>query len=174
MNIDYSRLNKQVNKVAKSKSFDEDVKELVSRYLNIPLDDFGDYKGLLKLNKYFYLFPVYIGIKKSEKFDLHTVFTNPEKNVLLRWWINYVEKLDDNFDRSKVILVFKKNYQPMLCLLLIDTFKELLSFVKVRVYIKSLITFESFEADEIFIICKFEDLLKERALEFSLDYKKGR
>ena len=52
--------------------------------------------------------------------------------------------------------------------MLMRTFKEVLLSVKTRKYVKTIITFESEIADEIFVICKFEDLLKEKALELNL------
>ena len=159
--IDYQKLNRFAKKVSKQKCFDDEVKEIISKYFQIPIDDFEEEKGLLKLNSYFYYLPVYLGMKKSENFDLHCVFSNPEKNVLLRWWINYVAKVGED-ERERVVLVFKKNYQPILCLLLLTTYKDLLSGNFSRFYVKTVITFESEQAGEIFVICKFEDLLLER------------
>ena len=99
---------------------------------------------------------------------MQTVFNNPEKNVLLRWWIGFADKLENEKERSKLVLVFAKDYFPILCLMLMKTFKEILLSLKVRKYVKAIITFESEIADEIFVICKFEDLLKEKDFELSL------
>ncbi|RKX64054.1 MAG: hypothetical protein DRP34_00060 [Thermodesulfobacteriota bacterium] len=166
--INFAELNNQIKKNIKKQDFSFEVKKLLCKYFSISLKDIEEEKGFIKLNKHFERFPVYLAVKKSEKFNLQTVFNNPEKNVLLRWWIGFADKLENERERLKLVLVFTKDYFPILCLMLMKTFKEILLSVKTRKCIKTIITFESEIADEIFIICKFEDLLKEKALELSL------
>jgi len=166
--INFAELNNQIKKNIKKQDFSLEVKKLLCKYFNISLKDIEEEKGFIKLSKYFERFPVYLAIKKSEKFNLQTVFNNPEKNVLLRWWINFADKLENEKERLRLVLVFTKDYFPILCLMLMRTFKEVLLSVKTRKYVKTIITFESEIADEIFVICKFEDLLKEKALELNL------
>jgi len=165
--IDFSKIGRKSRR--KGKSFEYKIKQMICKYLQIPKEylerpnewtsqPLGD---LIVLGQYYERLPIFIEAKKRENFQFKTLFNNPDDNVVLRWWFQTAIKIPNEEDRLRLMLVFSKNYYPILFMVSYSIFQELCNFHKNPLKVFTMLYSE--KIDDLFIIGKFEDFLKVRA-----------
>jgi len=172
-NIDWKKIGKRSR--TKGKNFQGEVKKIISKYLDIPIEYFdepiewgGQKLGdLIIAGRYFERFPLFVEAKKRENFKLHSVFTNPNNNILVKWWRKTSSVMPEE-DQYNLALVFSKNYFPIMIMLRLENFQELIKPSRTA-YLNTVLKFYCDDLDATFVICLFKDFLLERRVKLGLD-----
>ena len=163
--VDFSKIGKRSRR--KGKGFEREIKEMISKALKIPKEyiekpiewggqPLGD---IFTVGKHWEKLPIFIEAKKREQWQLHQVFTNPDTNPLVKWWLKTSNDMPEE-DKNNLMLVFSKNYFPILCMLPSDRFEDLTKGCDFQTEIK----FYTRDLDKEFVIVLFRDFLKARAI----------